>query len=128
MLACWYAGFGKLYGKPVGVVANNGILFSEAALKGSHFIQLCCQRGVPLLFMQNITGKQCYQQHSFRIDDYLLKQNLSNCESLMQCRECCTLIAPFFCRKRVSEGVASTEAYSAQHLDHFTKYNSQDLI
>jgi len=49
-------GFGKLYGKPVGVVANNGILFSEAALKGSHFIQLCCQRGVPLLFMQNITG------------------------------------------------------------------------
>ncbi|GAX80534.1 hypothetical protein CEUSTIGMA_g7972.t1 [Chlamydomonas eustigma] len=49
-------GFGKLYGKPVGVVANNGILFSEAALKASHFIQLCCQRGVPLLFMQNITG------------------------------------------------------------------------
>ncbi|KAI3424326.1 hypothetical protein D9Q98_009879 [Chlorella vulgaris] len=49
-------GFGSLYGMPVGVVANNGILFSEAALKGAHFVQLCAQRGVPLLFLQNITG------------------------------------------------------------------------
>lgn len=49
-------GFGSLYGMPVGVVANDGVLLSEAALKGTHFIELCAQRGVPLLFMQNITG------------------------------------------------------------------------
>ncbi|WIA18954.1 hypothetical protein OEZ85_003623 [Tetradesmus obliquus] len=49
-------GFGTLYGQPVGVVANNGVLFSEAALKGAHFIQLCGQRKIPLLFLQNITG------------------------------------------------------------------------
>jgi hypothetical protein len=46
------AGFGTLYGQPVGVVANNGVLFSEAALKGAHFIQLCGQRKIPLLFLQ----------------------------------------------------------------------------
>eukprot|EP00877_Chromochloris_zofingiensis_P008652 jgi/Chrzof1/403/Cz01g14170.t1 len=49
-------GFGTIYGQPVGVVANNGVLFSEAALKGAHFIELCGQRGIPLLFLQNITG------------------------------------------------------------------------
>ncbi len=49
-------GFGSIYGMPVGVVANDGVLFSEAALKGTHFIELCAQRGVPLLFLQNITG------------------------------------------------------------------------
>lgn len=49
-------GFAQLYGHPVGVVANNGILFSESALKGAHFIQLCAQRGIPLIFLQNITG------------------------------------------------------------------------
>ncbi|PSC74671.1 methylcrotonoyl-carboxylase [Micractinium conductrix] len=49
-------GFGRLFGMPVGIVANNGILFSDAALKGAHFVQLCAQRGVPLLFLQNITG------------------------------------------------------------------------
>jgi len=49
-------GFGRLYGKPVGVVANNGILFSESALKAAHFVELCCQRKIPLLFLQNITG------------------------------------------------------------------------
>lgn len=49
-------GFGRLWGFPVGVVANNGILFSESAQKGAHFIQLCNQRGIPLLFLQNITG------------------------------------------------------------------------
>jgi acetyl-CoA carboxylase carboxyltransferase component len=43
-------------GMPVGIVANNGILFSESALKGAHFVELCCARGVPLLFLQNITG------------------------------------------------------------------------
>ena len=49
-------GFARLHGHPVGVVANNGVLFSESALKGAHFIELCDQRGIPLLFLQNITG------------------------------------------------------------------------
>nr|WP_232051932.1 carboxyl transferase domain-containing protein [Aquicella siphonis] len=49
-------GFAHIWGIPVGIVANNGILFSESALKGTHFIELCAQRGIPLLFMQNITG------------------------------------------------------------------------
>lgn len=50
------AGFATLYGQPVGIVANNGVLRSESAQKGAHFVQLCAQRGVPLLFLQNITG------------------------------------------------------------------------
>jgi 3-methylcrotonyl-CoA carboxylase beta subunit len=49
-------GFARLYGHPVGIVANNGILLSESALKGAHFIELCAQRGTPLIFLQNITG------------------------------------------------------------------------
>jgi acetyl-CoA carboxylase carboxyltransferase component len=49
-------GFAHIHGFPVGIVANNGILFSESALKGSHFIELCCQRRIPLVFLQNITG------------------------------------------------------------------------
>jgi len=49
-------GFAHLHGYPVGIVANNGILFSESALKATHFIELCCQRRVPLIFLQNITG------------------------------------------------------------------------
>jgi len=49
-------GFAQLYGYPVGIVANNGILFSESAQKGAHFIELCAQRSIPLLFLQNITG------------------------------------------------------------------------
>ena len=49
-------GFAHLHGMPVGIIANNGVLFSESALKGAHFIELCCQRGIPLLFLQNITG------------------------------------------------------------------------
>jgi hypothetical protein len=49
-------GFAHIHGNPVGIVANNGILFSESALKGAHFIQLCSQRGIPLVFLQNITG------------------------------------------------------------------------
>jgi len=49
-------GFAHIHGYPVGIVANNGILFSESAQKGAHFIELCAQRGVPLLFLQNITG------------------------------------------------------------------------
>jgi 3-methylcrotonyl-CoA carboxylase beta subunit len=49
-------GFAQIEGMPVGIVANNGILFSESAQKGAHFIELCCQRKVPLIFVQNITG------------------------------------------------------------------------
>lgn len=49
-------GFAHLHGNPVGIVANNGILFSESAVKGAHFVELCSQRGIPLLFLQNITG------------------------------------------------------------------------
>jgi 3-methylcrotonyl-CoA carboxylase beta subunit len=49
-------GFAHVEGMPVGIIANNGILFSESALKGAHFIELCCQRKVPLVFLQNITG------------------------------------------------------------------------
>jgi 3-methylcrotonyl-CoA carboxylase beta subunit len=49
-------GFSHIEGMPVGVIANNGILFSESALKGAHFIELCCQRKIPLVFLQNITG------------------------------------------------------------------------
>jgi len=49
-------GFAHIWGYPVGIVANNGILFSESALKGAHFIELCSQRGIPLLFLQNISG------------------------------------------------------------------------
>ena len=49
-------GFAKIHGYPVGIVANNGILFSESSLKGAHFVELCGQRGIPLIFLQNITG------------------------------------------------------------------------
>ncbi|MEF8713121.1 MAG: carboxyl transferase domain-containing protein [Accumulibacter sp.] len=49
-------GFARLWGYPIGIVANNGILFSESSLKAAHFIELCAQRGIPLLFLQNITG------------------------------------------------------------------------
>jgi len=49
-------GFARIHGQPVGILANNGILFSESAQKGAHFIELCCQRRVPLLFLQNISG------------------------------------------------------------------------
>lgn len=49
-------GFAHLYGYPIGIIANNGILFGESALKGAHFIELCTQRNIPLVFLQNITG------------------------------------------------------------------------
>ena len=52
-----FKGFARIHGYPVGIIGNNGVLFSESALKGTHFIQLCCQRKIPLLFLQNITGK-----------------------------------------------------------------------
>lgn len=49
-------GFARIFGYPIGIIGNNGVLFSESAKKGTHFIQLCCQRKIPLLFLQNITG------------------------------------------------------------------------
>ena len=49
-------GFAHIAGMPVGILANNGILFSQSALKGAHFVELCCQRKIPLLFLQNISG------------------------------------------------------------------------
>uniref|UniRef100_A0A8R1IUB5 methylcrotonoyl-CoA carboxylase n=1 Tax=Caenorhabditis japonica TaxID=281687 RepID=A0A8R1IUB5_CAEJA len=49
-------GFATIYGQRVGILANNGVLFSESSMKGAHFIELCCQRKIPLLFLQNITG------------------------------------------------------------------------
>merc|ERR1712002_629587 len=49
-------GFARLWGYPVGIIGNNGVLFAESALKGTHFIESCCQRNIPLIFLQNITG------------------------------------------------------------------------
>ncbi|KAL8558750.1 Methylcrotonoyl-CoA carboxylase beta chain, mitochondrial [Nucella lapillus] len=49
-------GFARLWGYPVGIIGNNGVLFAESAMKGTHFIELCSQRGIPLIFLQNITG------------------------------------------------------------------------
>ncbi len=49
-------GFAKIHSMPLGIIANNGVLFSETSLKGAHFVELCCQRKLPLLFLQNITG------------------------------------------------------------------------
>lgn len=49
-------GFARIFGQPVGIIGNNGILFNESALKGAHFIEICSQRNIPLVFLQNITG------------------------------------------------------------------------
>lgn len=56
-------GFARIFGYPVGIVANNGILFGESAQKGAHFIELCCQRKIPLVFLQNITGFMVGKQY-----------------------------------------------------------------
>jgi 3-methylcrotonyl-CoA carboxylase beta subunit len=56
-------GTARLFGHPVGIVANNGILFSESAIKGTHFIELCCHRRVPIIFLQNITGFMVGQRY-----------------------------------------------------------------
>ncbi|MFJ6215335.1 carboxyl transferase domain-containing protein [Streptomyces sp. NPDC092296] len=56
-------GFARVHGHPVGIIANNGILFSESAMKGAHFIELCDQRGIPLLFLQNISGFMVGRQY-----------------------------------------------------------------
>jgi 3-methylcrotonyl-CoA carboxylase beta subunit len=59
-------GFARICGQPVGIIGNNGILFTESALKGSHFIELCAQRNIPLIFLQNITGFMvCHLIYSF---------------------------------------------------------------
>ena len=59
-------GFARIEGMPVGIIANNGILFSESALKGAHFIELCCQRKIPLVFLQNITGYMVGREYEER--------------------------------------------------------------
>jgi acetyl-CoA carboxylase carboxyltransferase component len=59
-------GFARIEGHPVGILANNGILFSESALKGAHFIELCAQRGTPLVFLQNITGFMIGKEYEHR--------------------------------------------------------------
>ncbi len=56
-------GFARIWGYPVGIVANNGVLFSESALKAAHFVELCSQRGIPLVFLQNITGFMVGRQY-----------------------------------------------------------------
>ncbi|MEW6997983.1 carboxyl transferase domain-containing protein [Colwelliaceae bacterium BS250] len=56
-------GFARIFGYPVGIIANNGILFGESAQKGAHFIELCCQRKIPLVFLQNITGFMVGKQY-----------------------------------------------------------------
>ena len=56
-------GFAHLHGMPVGIIANNGILFSDSSLKGAHFVELCCARKIPLLFLQNITGFMVGREH-----------------------------------------------------------------
>ena len=67
-LVCGYA---RIYGQLVGIIGNNGVLFSESALKGSHFIQLCSQRKIPLVFLQNINGKSLNIQISYNsIQDF----------------------------------------------------------
>ena len=56
-------GFARIIGYPAGILANNGVLFSESALKGTHFIEICCQRKIPLVFLQNITGFMVGKQY-----------------------------------------------------------------
>lgn len=56
LLQTLVTGFARIHGNPVGIIGNNGVLFNESALKGAHFIELCTQRNIPLVFLQNITG------------------------------------------------------------------------
>lgn len=56
-----------MYGQQVGIIANNGVLFSESAVKGAHFIELCTQRRIPLIFLQNITGMRSVSHYSYSI-------------------------------------------------------------
>ncbi len=76
-------GFARVMGYPVGILANNGVLFSESALKGTHFVELCCQRRVPLVFLQNITdfivGRE-YEQRGIAKDGAKLVHAVANAE------------------------------------------------
>jgi acetyl-CoA carboxylase carboxyltransferase component len=76
-------GFARIMGMPVGILANNGILFSESALKGAHFIELCCARGIPLLFLQNITGFMVgkeYENHGIAKDGAKMVMAVANAQ------------------------------------------------
>ena len=76
-------GFARLMGYPVGILANNGVLFSESALKATHFIELCCQRRVPLVFLQNITGfivGKEYEQKGIAKDGAKMVHAVANAE------------------------------------------------
>jgi 3-methylcrotonyl-CoA carboxylase beta subunit len=75
-------GFARLHGYPLGILGNNGVLFSESALKGAHFIELCEQRGIPLLFLQNITGFMVgkeYEQRGIAKDGAKLVHAVAAC-------------------------------------------------
>lgn len=76
-------GFAKIWGQSIGIVANNGVLFSQSAQKGAHFIELCCQRKVPLLFLQNITGfmvGKSYEEGGIAKDGAKLVMAVSNAQ------------------------------------------------
>ena len=64
-------GFARIYGRTVGIIGNNGILFNESALKGAHFIELCSQRKIPLVFLQNITGFMVFKSVSVVLLTYV---------------------------------------------------------
>ena len=72
-------GFANIFGYPVGIVANNGVLFGESAEKGAHFIQLCAQRKIPLVFLQNITGFMVGKQYEVRWYSKTWCQNGNGC-------------------------------------------------
>lgn len=75
-------GFARIWGYPVGVIANNGVLFSESALKGTHFVQLCESRGIPLIFLQNITGFMVgkeYEEKGIAKDGAKMVHAVSSC-------------------------------------------------
>jgi propionyl-CoA carboxylase len=76
-------GFARIMGMPIGIIANNGILFSESALKGAHFVELCAMRGVPLLFLQNITGFMVgkeYENHGIAKDGAKMVMAVANAQ------------------------------------------------
>jgi 3-methylcrotonyl-CoA carboxylase beta subunit/propionyl-CoA carboxylase len=76
-------GFARIMGYPVGIVANNGILFSESSLKGAHFIELCCQRRIPLVFLQNIAGFMVgreYENHGLARDGAKMVMAVANAQ------------------------------------------------
>ena len=76
-------GFAHIMGMPVGIIANNGILFSESALKGTHFIELCCTRNIPIVFLQNITGFMVgkeYENHGIAKDGAKMVMAVANAQ------------------------------------------------